>query len=356
METQFTEKAHRAKKQKKIPFRAKPLAEQVIVITGASSGIGLATAKMAASMGACVVLASRNEEDLQNVVQKIHSRGGQAIYVLADVASYEDVENVRDEALATFGRIDTWINNAGSSIYGFLMDEDITEEQQLFDTNFWGVRHGCRVAVPVMSENGGVIINIGSEVSDQAIPLQGMYSASKQAVKAYSDALRIELEKQNIPVQVCLVRPSSTDTPFTEHALNNLKDGAPSLPSPAYHPDIVAEEILKCATHPKRDVYVGTSKFNSIFDSLFPRRADRSMKSLFKEQTRGAAVPHTEENEGLMHPPLREGRVRGGHRGKILHKQTYKQHRIRNNLFKVLAAGIVLWLFPKTLQAIRSHR
>ncbi len=330
----------------KTKSRKKPLAEQVIVITGASSGIGLATAKMAAQRGATVVLASRNTKDLTAILHDIRSYEGRALAVPTDVSKCEEVERLRDHTLAVFGRIDTWINNAGVSIYGDIMETPLEEERALFETNFWGVRHGSRVAVPILALTQGTLINVGSEVSERAIPLQGLYSASKHAVKAYTDALRMELEKSNIPVSVSLIRPAAIDTPFTEHARNRLAEGAPSLPAPVYHPKVAAEAILACAENPRRDVYIGAaSRFFKLVEGIAPRLIDRYMEAtLFEQQSRGARVPHTSENEALMHVPRHEGRTRGGHRGHVHPSSLYTTATLHPWRSVTVAAGILLGL------------
>ena len=163
---------------------------------------------------------------------------------------------VAAEAVRAFGGIDTWVNNAGVSIYGKLTEVPMADKKRLFDVNFWGVVNGCRTAVHHMRERGGTIINIGSIVSDQAVPLQGIYSASKHAVQGYTNALRMELEHDKLPIAVSLVKPSAIDTPYLEHARNYM-EAAPSFPPPVYAPEVVATTILKCAERPVRDVTVG---------------------------------------------------------------------------------------------------
>src|SRR4051812_14263999 len=160
-------------------FTPKKLKDQVVVITGASSGIGLATARMAARRGARVVMAARNEEDLKNAAEEVRVNGGRVLAVPTDVSDEAAVSRLGEAALLEFGTIDTWVNNAGLSIYGKLTEVPLADKRRLFDINFWGVVHGSRTAVRMMKHRGGVLINIGSEVSDVAIPLQGMYSASK---------------------------------------------------------------------------------------------------------------------------------------------------------------------------------
>src|SRR5205085_8956246 len=165
----------------------KKLNEQVVVITGASSGIGLATARMAAKQGARLVLAARTEEALKQLADEITQAGGAAIYVVADVGREEDVRRIAAEAVARFGGFDTWVNDAGVSIYGKITDVPTEDLRRLFETNFWGVVYGSRAAAEHLRTRGGALINVGSALSDRALPLQGMYCASKHAVKGFTD-------------------------------------------------------------------------------------------------------------------------------------------------------------------------
>jgi NADP-dependent 3-hydroxy acid dehydrogenase YdfG len=160
--------------------RLKPLQNQVIVITGASSGIGLVTARMAAQRGAKLVLAARNEEALSQLAEEIRSKGGHATYVVADVGKEEDVNHIADVAIAQFGDFDTWVNNAGVSIFGFCREVTIPDMKRMFDTNFWGVVYGSRAAVKHFGErkSTGALINVGSFLGDRAAPVQSTYSAS----------------------------------------------------------------------------------------------------------------------------------------------------------------------------------
>jgi short-subunit dehydrogenase len=265
--------------------RLKKVSEQVIVITGASSGIGLATARHAARRGAKLVLAARNAQALEELVREIEQSGGEALRVVADVGSREDVHSVAQAAIERFGGFDTWVNNAGVSIYGRLEEVPVEDFRKLFDTNFWGVVHGSLAAVAHLKHRGGALINLGSEVSDAAIPLQGMYSASKQAVKGFTDALRIELEEAGAAVSVTLIRPTAIDTMFVEHAKNYM-EVEPQLPPPLYVPDVVAEAILEAAEHPHRDIYVGANaKVSSLMAKFLPRGSDYYMrKKLFASQ------------------------------------------------------------------------
>lgn len=237
----------------------KKLADQVVVITGASSGIGLATATAAAKRGAKVVLAARSGETLDDVVKQITAAGGDALAVPCDVADRKQVDELAAAAVRKYGRVDTWVNNAGMGLWGRLDETPEADARRLFDINFWGLVNGCLAALPHLKKQGGALINVGSEVSDAAAPLQGMYVATKHAVKGYTDCLRIEVEEvDKAPVAVTLIQPGATDTPFPEHA-RNVTDKEPKLPNPQDDPEHVAEAILAAAETPTREKKVSTS-------------------------------------------------------------------------------------------------
>ncbi|MDQ3703343.1 MAG: SDR family oxidoreductase [Chloroflexota bacterium] len=269
----------------------KRLDEQVVVITGASSGIGLATARMAAKKGAKVVVAARNDDALQQLVEEIRGQGGQAIHVEADVSSEDDVRHIADETKRAFGGFDTWVNNAGISVYGRSLEVPVEDMRRMFDTNYWGVVYGSRIACEHLRDRGGALINLGSEVSDVAAPLQGTYSASKHAIKGWTDALRMELQDEGAPISVTLIKPGPIDTPFPEHAKNYLQDQPKHAP-PVYTPQSVAEAILYAATTPVRDIYVGSgAKLASTLNKWAPGLMDKLAQRLLIPGTHSGQPP-----------------------------------------------------------------
>jgi short-subunit dehydrogenase len=251
--------------------KLKSIDEQVVVITGASSGIGLATAQLAAQQGAKVVLTARSSATLDDIVSYINTHGGAALSVAADVADRRQLQNVAEKAISQFGRIDTWVNNAGLAIYGRLEEVSEEDNRRLFDTNFWGIVNGSLVALPYLKANGGALINLGSEVSEAVVPLLGMYSATKHAVKGFTDSLRIEVEElDKAPISITLIQPTATNTPFPHHAKNYMEQ-EPALPSPTIDPRKVAEAILSASQKPQRAVKVGAmSKMNTFIAKAAP--------------------------------------------------------------------------------------
>jgi NADP-dependent 3-hydroxy acid dehydrogenase YdfG len=287
----------------------KPLDQQVIVITGASSGIGLATALAAAQKGAQLVLAARAGQTLDEVCQRIKTGGGQAIYVVTDVGKREQVEHIAEVAIQKFGRIDTWVNDAGVSIYGRLDQVSDEDSRRLFDTNFWGVVYGSLAALPHLKRQGGALINVGSEVSDAVAPLQGMYSASKHAVKGFTDALRIEIEEiDEAPVSITLIQPTAVNTPYPTHARNYM-DKEAKLPTPQIDPEKVADAILEAAVKPHRDIKVGLKAHLDIAAfKLAPSLADKmTAKEADRQQFERAPV----NSEGALHKAGGTGHVYG---------------------------------------------
>ena len=286
----------------------KPLDQQVIVITGASSGICLATALAASQQGACVVLAARSGDTLDAIVGEINAQGGRAIAMQVDVADRAQVEQLATRAVEGFGRIDTWVNGAGVSIYGRLDEVGERDSRRLFDTNFWGVVNGSLAALPHLRRNGGALINIGSEASEAPIPLQAMYSASKHAVKGFTDGLRLELEADKAPVSVTLIQPTAVDTPYPEHAANYLAQ-EPMLPTPMIEAEKVAQAILDAATSPTRSTKVGAmAVLNTTMAKLMPSIADMMARKQIGRQQRDEA-PH--EREGTLYQAGESGRIRG---------------------------------------------
>ncbi|HYO08073.1 MAG TPA: SDR family oxidoreductase, partial [Tepidisphaeraceae bacterium] len=247
--------------------------------------------------------------------------------VVADVGIEENVRRIADTAIARFGGFDTWVNNAGASVYGRIEQISNEDHRRLFETNFWGVVYGSQVALGHLKGKGeqggagGAIINVGSTVSDRAIPLQGMYSASKHAIKAFTDALRMESEEADYPISFTLIKPAAIDTPYVEHAKNYMEED-PSFPPPVYAAETVARAILHAAVHPERDILVGGgAKFFSLMEKVAPRLTDLMMqRTMFKQQKAGTRG----QRSGIgLHRHGIGGEQSGGYEGHVMKTSLY---------------------------------
>ena len=319
--------------------KLKKLSDQVIVITGASSGIGLVTARMAAKRGARLILNARNEATLQRVCDEINEAGGEAYHVAGDVGQFDNVQNIAEEAVRRFGGFDTWVNNAGVSIYGPVLDQSLEDQRRLFDTNYWGVVHGSMIACAHLRLRGGALINVGSVLSDIAIPIQGTYCATKHAVKGYTDALRLELEQDDAPISVTLIKPSAIDTPYVQHA-KNLMPVEPLNPPPVYAPETVAEAILHCAEHPERDVIVGGGgRVLAAAGHHAPRMTDKLLEAAFfdLQQSDREKAPGRRDS---LYEPLADGRERGGYPGHVAESSVYTKASVHPLITGSLLAGL----------------
>ena len=256
----------------------RPIREQVVVITGASQGIGRATAMLLASRGASVVAVARNEEALRSLVAEIEADGGAAEPFAADVADAAQVEGVAQHAVDRFGRIDTWVNNAAVSIYAGVEDLEPDEMERVVTVNLLGLMYGSRAAIPHLRRaGGGTIVNVGSALSDRAIPLQSAYVASKHGVAGFSEALRLELAEEGNGIDVVLIMPSSMNTPLFRFARSKL--GVQPMPvPPVYDPRVTAEAIAHAPEHGGREIVVGGwGKLLTVAQWLSPSLLDQYM-------------------------------------------------------------------------------
>lgn len=335
-------------------IQLKPLEEQVLVITGASSGIGLATALEAARRGARLVLVARDPEGLEDAAAQCRAEGAEVETVAADVGDHATLELVADRAEERFGGFDTWVNNAGVSAYGEMKDIPLEDARGLFETNYWGVVHGSLIAAERVRRRGGdgrygtAIVNLGSVVSDRAMPLQGHYSASKHAIKGFTDALRVELEKEGLPVSVSLIKPSAINTPYPEHA-GNYMDKEAKLPEPTYDPEVVARAILRVAEDPTRDVTVGAKDgMMAILGTLLPGLTDKIMEATVFDQQKKDARFFGDRHGTVQEPEPGRAHVHGDAQGHVMKSSLYTQAQLHPFATAGLALGAGLALAALT--------
>jgi len=256
-------------------MQLKPIDQQVVVIFGASSGIGRATALRFAARGAKVVVAARSEEGLQSLVEEIQSADGAAIAVPANVTNLEQVRAVAETAVREYGRLDTWVHVAAVAVYATFEQTTPHEFKRIIDVNLTGQAYGAMVAIPHLKNGGGgALIHISSVEAKRALPYHSAYAASKHGMAGFLDALRMELEHDDVPISVTNVMPAAINTPFFNKARTKMGVKPMGAP-PIYQPSIVADAILYAAENPTPEIVAGgAGKVILLGQRLVPRLMD----------------------------------------------------------------------------------
>lgn len=293
-------------------IRLKPIDQQTIVITGASSGNGLSAALQASRRGAAVVLVARNRESLDQIERDIVASGGRATSVAVDVASRGAAEEIVAKAVEVFGGFDSWVNNAAAGVYGTLEQVPVEDHERIFAVNYFGTLYACLAAARHLKERGGgAIVNVGSILGDRAIIQQGPYSASKHAIQGLTDTLRMELEHQSAGISVTLIKPGGCGTPYPEHARNYMNN-PPRIPQPLYHPDIIGDAILFACTHRKRSMYIGGGGVAaSVIGQLAPRITDLVMEAIGTRMQQEPSDAGDASMRDNLYRPRTDGKVSG---------------------------------------------
>jgi len=283
----------------------------VVVITGASSGIGRAAAQEFARRGASVVLAARNKRRLKDAAEECEELGGSALVVPTDVTVEEEVEELARQAVDNFGAIDVWVNNAGVGLYARFVDSPADDFRRVLETNLFGCIYGARAALRQFERQGrGALINVSSQVALGGIPYSSAYDISKHGVRGLGDTLRQEYVGTDISIST--IFPASTDTPFFQHAANYTGKAIRPLGSVS-EARKVAREIVRLAEHPQPEVLVGKhGYFMSLAHALTPKQYDKVIRRMAEKQhfQKKAAEP----TEGALYEPQKPERVSGGWR------------------------------------------
>jgi len=266
--------------------------ERVVAITGASAGIGRATALRLARDGAAVVACARRADRLARLAGEIEEAGGRASTVVADVTREEDMQALVAHALERFGRLDVMICNAGFGIYGAIDDISPDQMHKLVDVNFFGTYHATRAALPVFRrQQAGHVVIVSSIVGRRGVPFMGAYAATKFAQEGLAECLRAEVAGSHIHVSV--VYPVSTSTEFTEVMLRETGSDISTSAGPRQTADEVAEAIARAIARPIPEVYpYWKSRGLVLLNAIAPGFCDRLVKKYGRQPVRPRHAAH----------------------------------------------------------------
>jgi NAD(P)-dependent dehydrogenase (short-subunit alcohol dehydrogenase family) len=320
----------------------KPVRDQVVVVMGASSGIGRAAALRLAEKGAKVVVAARGEPGLRSLVEEIRAGGGEATAVVADVTDPAQVQAVADRAVQEYGGLDTWVHAAAVIVFATFEHTTPEEFQRVIDVNLMGQVYGAMAALPHLKRQGrGTLIHISSMGAKRSIPLQSAYCASKHGIDGFVESLRVELQHDEVPVSVTNVMPATINTPLFDNARTKL-GVKPVAPPPVYPPRIVADAIVYAAEHPMRDLVIGgAAKALILTQATAPRLLDALLRRV------GYRVHYTDEVKSADAPdnlfqPLPEHDAVEGSVGEHARRSLYTWFELRPPLKRAAVIAGVL--------------
>src|SRR5579883_1094277 len=254
----------------------KPAKSEVVVITGASAGIGRATAHAFAKQGACIGLLARSREGLEAAQKEVEALGGHALVLPTDVSDPEQVESAAAAVETAFGPIDIWVNDAMASILSPFLEIKPEEFRRVTEVTYLGYVYGTMAALRRMKpRDRGTIVQVGSALAYRSIPLQSAYCGAKAAIRGFTDSIRCELHHDNSNVYITMVQMPAVNTPQFDWIKNNMPHKSQPVP-PIFQPEVAAEAIVWAATHKRRELYVGTPTVEAILgNKVAPGLLDR---------------------------------------------------------------------------------
>lgn len=326
------------------------LTDAVVVITGASSGIGTATATELARHGTAVVLAARSAAALHEVAQRCRDLGGRALVVPTDVTDPAAVQQLADRAVAEFGHLDGWVNNAAVSAVGLFDEIGVEEFRRVLEVNLLGTVYGIRAALPHLgAAGGGVLVNNASVLAEVAMPYQSAYNATKHGIRGLADTVRQELRVTGRgAISICTVLPATIDTPFFRHTANHSgRELVP--PPPVYPPEVVARTIVRLLRRPRREAYAGgAARLIGLQWRVAPAVAERVL-GWYVHRTQFGPVARPDSTGNVFHADGQAQRDGGWH-GR-------RRHLVRTSAaFGLAAAGTAVGTVAAISRRSRSGR
>ncbi|HEY9691475.1 MAG TPA: SDR family oxidoreductase [Oculatellaceae cyanobacterium] len=300
-------------------MQLKPIQDQVVVVVGASSGIGRETALQFAKKQAKVVVSGRSEAKIASLVDEIRGFQGEVTAVIADVAEFDQVKAIADKAVEVYGRIDTWVHLPATAVFAMFEETKPEEFKRVIEVNLLGQVYGAMAALPYLKQQGrGALIHISSIEGIRSLPLQSSYGAAKHGIEGFLESLRVELLHEKLPISVTSIKPSVINTPFWDNAMTRLGVQPAGIP-PYYDPRLVVDAILYTATNPTRDFFVGDSaRVLDFLQKLSPSFVDALLVQIGFPFQKTDKPKSEHDSNNLYEPVLTDTRVDGDFRTMVI--------------------------------------
>ncbi len=320
----------------------------MVVVTGASAGIGRAVARAFGAQGAKVGLVARTREALVAAAREIERAGGEAMVLPLDVADWDDVKKAADDVVARWGRIDVWVNDAMVSVFSPVKETKAEEYRRVTEVDYLGYVHGTKAALEhMLPRDAGHVIQIGSALVYRSIPLQSAYCASKAAIRGFTDALRCELHHDRSAVKLSMVQLPAVNTPQFDVVRSRLPNRPQPVP-PIFEPEVIARAVLWVADHPTRELWVGWSAVKAILgQKIAPGLLDRYLGRIgyAAQQTDEPAAPDRRDDVDRPLPGDRGARGRFDARARRWSAELWLRmnRRLIAGALAAVAAGVLGW-------------
>ena len=300
-------------------MQLKQIQDQVVVVVGASSGIGRETALQFAKKQAKVVVSGRSEAKIASLVDEIRGFQGEVTSVIADVADFDQVKAIAEKAVEVYGRIDTWVHLPATAVFALFEETKPEEFKRVIEVNLLGQVYGAMAALPYLKQQGrGALIHISSIEGIRSLPLQSSYGSAKHGIEGFLESLRVELQHEGIPISVTSIKPSVINTPFWDNAMTRLGVQPAGIP-PYYDPRLVVDAILYTATNPTRDFFVGDSaRVLDFLQKLSPSLVDALLVQIGFPFQKTDKPKSEHDSNNLYEPVLTDTRVDGDFRTMVI--------------------------------------